>query len=197
MNRLRAVAHDDDGFTILELIIAMLIMGVVLAPLATAFFITVGTTKTTSQTVKDSSDAQLLSSFFADDVASADTVSRATSCGGANTVVQLQWIDGAITRQVAYVTVEDTATETELHVAPVYRLNRVTCDAPGATTTNPVARSLSVLPVLRCDAATCPVGAAKPRSVSLQLDEYGAQSEGQAPDAHYVFTVQGTRRVNS
>ena len=189
--------RSDDGFTILELVIAMMIMGVVLAPLATAFFVTVGSSKTASQRVTNSDDAQLMSAFFADDVSSADTVSKATTCGGASTVVQLAWTDGAIDRKVAYASVEDTAAESELHVSPVYRLNRVSCASPGGTTTSTVARSLSVLPVLQCDGGTCAPGSTKPLTVSLQLDEYGGQALGQAPEAHYVFTVQGARRVNA
>jgi hypothetical protein len=76
-------------------------------------------------------------------------------------------------------------------------VNRVACETGSANATNPVARTASALPVLRCDGGACAVGASKPRIVSLQIDEYGAQSEHQVPDAHYVFTVNGTRRVNT
>ncbi|MFL6238894.1 MAG: prepilin-type N-terminal cleavage/methylation domain-containing protein [Actinomycetes bacterium] len=195
--RLAAPRANDHGFTMLELIIAMMIMGIILAPLASAFFLAVGTTKTSAQTVKDSADAQLLSSFFADDVASSDTVSRLTGCGGANTVVQFHWVDGAIDRTVAYAWTRDPATEAELNVTPVYRLSRIACTVPGQSTPTVVLRTLSTPPVLRCDNAACPASGSKPSSVTLQADEYGVQAEGQPADPHYVFTVQGSRRVNA
>src|SRR4051812_48860977 len=118
-----ASMRSDDGFTIVEVIIAMMVMGVIMAPLASAFFISIGTTKSATQNVTNSDDAQLLSAFFVDDVSSADSVSQHTTCGGAHTVVQFRWTDGAIERRVAYAWTEDAATENNLHVSPVYQLS--------------------------------------------------------------------------
>src|SRR2546430_1546620 len=125
MNRLRARCAGDGGFTLIEVVIVMIILGIIIAPLASAFYLGIGTATTSGQDVGNSADAQVLSAFFADDVASANAVSTDAACGGNNTVIQFRWQDGTLERRVAYTVSADSGAAGSLHVASAYQLTRV------------------------------------------------------------------------
>src|SRR4051812_35114190 len=127
----RPQQRNDDGFTIVELLISMGILGIIITPLATAFFIGLGTFKTTDADIANSSDAQVASLFFSDDAASADSVATNADCGSSSDgdpVVQFNWQDGSISRRVAYRLATDASAAADLQVGTAYRLNRVSCD---------------------------------------------------------------------
>lgn len=179
--------------TIIELLIAMMILTVLIAPLATSFVIGLTTTQRTDQDVTNSADAQLLTLYFDSDVASSEKVTTSTTCGGSGTVVQFEWNDGSSSQLAAYRTTRDAAAETVLSVPSVYRLERVLCSAPGnVVSTHLLARSLSVIPGVLCDGSPCPASST-PRGVSLPLDQLGRT----ASDDRFTFTLTATRKVTS
>jgi prepilin-type N-terminal cleavage/methylation domain-containing protein len=183
----------DDGFTLVELLIAMVILGVIMAPLVTSFVLGLGTAVQAQQDLTNTTDVQAFSAFFTDDVASSDTVKTGTtSCGGADTVVQLAWKDGARNRAAAYVAQVDADMQADLNRSPVYRMDRVICVDGTVTGTFPVARSLAAVPNANCDGSNCPADST-PQRVAVTLEEYGAK----AADAHLSFTASATRRVTS
>ena len=200
----------DAGFTLMEMLIAITILGVITVPLVSAFALGLGQTRSSNQTVTNSADAQLLASFFPSDIASAANVNTTGSCGSgplATTVIQLDNGVGATPRFVAYVATESADSEAQLHLgAPnaAYHLDRIACDALSATISDTlVANSLSAVPSfttvppsLTCvpavggaasDCATTP----NARSVSVTLAEWEANSS----DPKYQFTITGTRRA--
>src|SRR5436309_2712378 len=75
---------DEKGFTVIELVIAMLIMILITTPLMTSFVLGVRATREANQDVQNSVDAQLLASYFDIDVAGSDVV---TSDAGASCAV--------------------------------------------------------------------------------------------------------------
>ena len=183
--------RPDDGMTIIELLIAMMILTILIAPLATSFVIGLTTTQRTDQDVTNSADAQLLTLYFDSDVASSEQVTTSTACGGSGTVVQFEWNDGSSSQLAAYRTTRDAAAETALGAPSVYRLERVLCSAPGSVvSTHLLARSLSAVPGVLCDGSPCSASST-PRAVSLPLDQLGRT----ASDDRFTFTLTATRKV--
>lgn len=185
----------DDGMTLIELLIAMAIMLVITTPIVTSFVLTLGTTATADQDTTNSTDAQVLSSYFDHDVANADTVTTTTSCGasgGSTSVLGTTWLDGATQHVVAYQAVEDTALQATLSAAHVYRVTRYDCTGGGSASVV-VARSASAIPTVLCDTAACTGTPSTPSTVTMTINEL-PKKPGDAP---FVLTLTGTRRVSS
>src|SRR5438270_13768050 len=102
MTRRLASMPANDGFTLLELVIAVLILGIITLPLLSAFVLNLGATAEANQRTQDNSDAQLLSQSFERDVAAAENIAVSNPltsttkapavCGGAgNVVVRFDW----------------------------------------------------------------------------------------------------------
>src|SRR5690349_12332048 len=70
----QAALRRESGFTAIELVIATVILGIIMLPLASAFILSIGTTREANQRTQNSSDAQIFSTYFSTDVASADSV---------------------------------------------------------------------------------------------------------------------------
>ena len=79
MRRLR----DERGFTLVELLLSISILGIIMVPLGTGFFVAFRATTGTTETYAQSSDAQFVSIYFPPDVQSANQVTTSTSfCSG-------------------------------------------------------------------------------------------------------------------
>lgn len=186
--------HDgDSGFTLIELVISVLILGVIIAPLASAFTLNFQTSSEAKQRISNSADAQLLTSYFSDDVASSEKVDTSpTGCAGGSPFVELPRANGVL---VDYIVTQNAEAEAELNFTPIYQVTRVTCGSAGGspTTTLTLSTSLRSQPTLKCDSVSCPNGSSKPLIVTLDVDDVGRPVTDTAQD--YVFTVTGTRRV--
>lgn len=206
----------DSGFTAIELIISTVILGIITLPLLSAFVLGIGTSAESNQRTLNSTDAQLLSTYFASDVASSDSVSvsrplTSTSnapftCGlTADVAVSFDWVASpAVHRYVAYVVQHNTDAEADLiGGGSVYKMSRVYCENNSGSgpvvTSYDLANTLTAEPQLKCDGALCPTGDAPsgispaPSSVSLTITEYGRK----ASDPTTSYTLQGTRRVTT
>lgn len=192
-----ARVHDDDGFTIIELMVAMMVMLIITVPLVTSFVLGIRTTSESQQEVTNSADAQVSAGFFDTDVASALTVSKpAGGCGADTGTVQLAltWQTEAGTQVVAYVTTPDPTPPAALDVQPLL-LYRVACGPSSSELV--VGRQLVDAPgnpEFTCDGdpgCTNP----KPRTVSMTVREH-SQLLSDAPGSDvYTFTLTGTRKV--
>lgn len=182
--------RSEEGVTLIELIVVVLVMGIIVAPLTTAVMTSLITTQQSLQRTGDTTDQQILASYFEHDVQSADTVSvpATSACGGAGAVVEFQWEDpvGPIDKTVAYVV---TGTE----------MTRVSCESPGSTKSVPVTHALQSTPVAQCTTAgttaPCTAAASTPESVSLDITVIGS-STGASRETHN-FTLSATRRVTA
>src|SRR4051794_37401391 len=186
--------NNSDGFTVLELLIAMMILALIIGPLFSSLVLGLARTTTSAQDTANSSDAQTFSSVWNTDVASADTINHGTTCGGADTALQFEWTDGATTKRAAYIINRNASAEAEFNRAPLYRLQRVTCTGATTDTVTVVRAMSSSTGIFACDGtADCPNGQTPtPRTVSATVSDIG----GQAGDTAYNFTVTATRRVN-
>lgn len=59
---------DDQGFTLVEVLIAVTILGMIMSAIAAAVIFTIDTTKSTSNRLSDSVDSQITSAYFVRDV---------------------------------------------------------------------------------------------------------------------------------
>jgi len=191
---------NDEGLTLVELVISMLILGIILLPRSSSFVLGIGTTAQSNATTNDSSDTQNLAAFFTNDVASAYRVSTAGGCG-AGTLLKFEL--GASTSSanpffVAYGANEDASLEDSTNIHPVYVLTRYTCTSLGdvidsvqmasALTTGTPPIACAGLSVPNCDTTS-----RKPTLVSLTVTEWGRNQT----DSTYTFTISGTRRVTA
>jgi prepilin-type N-terminal cleavage/methylation domain-containing protein len=202
------VTRDDRGFTVVELLIAIVILGIIMVPLADAVMAFLRNTDDTTRRLSESHDAQLSAAYFAQDVASIGTRNwtaypyplkqsvelnaPATGglypCGPAGTpaaVVRFAWDDPTAASanqevRVAYV-VQTVGGERQLH--------RIKC-AGGSTTDKVLAHHVAATgPTVTCLSPTTCTAAAVPQSVTLTLTI-------QDPDSSVPYTVvlEGQRR---
>lgn len=191
------MSDHDEGFTLVELLIAVAVMLIIIVPIANSFVLGLTTTRGGMQDTTNSSDAQVLAGFFDTDVASAETVSTSSACAGAGTVLALSWTDGSAAETVAYRAVADPAMQAELAtVSAIDRLERVHCTNGAAVETTIVARSVfdSGGITVSCDGAS-PCAGARPRRVAIQVKEYTSQIADAGASGHYTFSLTGTRKV--
>jgi prepilin-type N-terminal cleavage/methylation domain-containing protein len=214
--RLRRVADDDAGFTLVELIITIFMLGVVVAPLTAIVILQLRNSDATTARMSESHDAQLANSWFAQDVqavgvrddysgtaepaftqsieTSAPAAGGLYACGAAGTpdaVVRLAWDD---------YTAAEAASRTQQRVAYVVEgreLHRITCDGTGVVLADLTIAHNLVTPFagVTCanagGAAISCTGTALPATVSLSLT---IRDPGSGSDSPYEVTLTGQRR---
>lgn len=103
-------ARPEGGYTLVEMLVAVAIAGVIAAVLGAAFIISTKTTVQASTRLRESHDAQLLTAYFRDDAASASYVSDSAvpgSCAygdlsGATPVALFSWTEAGAARNALY-----------------------------------------------------------------------------------------------
>jgi len=213
----RRSGAGDDGFTLVELIVAVAILGVVVTALArivTSFFID---SATTVARLNVSHDEQIASAYFAQDVANLglrDQISQATlqslwttfpagSCGATKgtQVVLLTWDD------IAWDPIASAAKDTIDSAAYVVevksgqnQLHRVFCTGTSVTSPTLVSDVLlahnvtTPLPSISCVGTGCPTAGPPtvPASVTLTLNLKSSDPGNR--DQTLTVTLNGQRR---
>jgi prepilin-type N-terminal cleavage/methylation domain-containing protein len=188
-------ARADGGFTLIELVIAIAILGVVMSAVCAAMVTALRANQETKTRLAKSGDVQFSSTWFADDIAGANKVTTGgtASCGtSATALVDITSTDidttvagvpatppptpEATTRSVSYVlaTVSDGD-------GTFRQLERRACVGPGAAEVNRVARRLSTTAT---PTVTRTPDTATPATVTLTL----------TADDGTTFTLTGNRR---
>lgn len=199
---------SDGGFTLVELVVTIVIMGAITVPLAdfvVSYF--VHTTKTSSR-LNESHDEQLAAAYFAGDVAnvgvrdSSDTLTQsvwtgsfpAGSCGSsaaaADQVLLLRW-DDATWSGSAETKVVDSVAYVRATAPGETQLQRVDCS--GSTVqTQVVVHNLdpSVTPAVTCAGPTQCTSASVPKTIRLQVGISDPAGDGQP----FTLTLSGQRR---
>jgi prepilin-type N-terminal cleavage/methylation domain-containing protein len=187
---------DDTGFTLVELLLAVMVMLIIIVPISASFVLGVKTASGSLQDTTNSADAQVLAGFFDTDVTGAETVSTSSICAGSGTVLVLSWTDGSLPVEVAYRVTADPAMQAELKsAAAIDRLDRVHCVSGAVVDTNPVARSVLHASgvTVTCDGQPCTTGT--PRRISLKAVEYTNQLADTGGPGTYTIAVTATRKV--
>jgi prepilin-type N-terminal cleavage/methylation domain-containing protein len=195
MLRARARARHEGGFTLIELILSISILGIVSTGLVAVMVGALAVNSETSVRLTETRDVQFVTAYLADDVEGATSVvtGGTAQCGTESPVLELRGVtfdastlDARVT-SVSYVlrtaTVDGVATG---------QLHRLACEAAasgGSTPLTPatdvvVARSLvTANPVVTCTPSPC--GATTTR-VALALTSISGGA---------AVTVEGTRRT--
>ena len=79
--------HPESGFTLIEVLVAIAVLGIILLPLTTAMAIGYRTLDQTSNRLTSSSDAEFLASYLPSDIKSSDTgATTGITCSGQSAV---------------------------------------------------------------------------------------------------------------
>jgi prepilin-type N-terminal cleavage/methylation domain-containing protein len=199
--RVKPRPRGDAGFTLVELLLAIVVLGIIAVPLGDALISFFRNTTATSDRLAESHDAQISSAYFAQDVqsigvrdwsnpagpykigTSVETINAAPKggtfpCGlstDANAVVRMAWDDptGASTRRTVIVSyvVRQVGTEKQLH--------RMRCDDGTSNPTSDLVLAHNVLSV-GTPVLTGPQ-AGIPQSISVTLTLKAPSDSGSLP----------------
>jgi prepilin-type N-terminal cleavage/methylation domain-containing protein len=186
MSRYRRKRREG-GFTLIEMMMAMAIMGIIVIPMTATVFIGLRTTDETSTRLAGSNDAQLLSVWLPADVQSTgnqsgDVVASPTAnteCSGVSNLLRLKWRETQGSTTNTYVAAYAMGSVS----GGVRTLKRYFCVNGGTATTHLVGRNLSG----SVDGSVSVSGT----KVSMTLTQATAPHDPTA----YTFTVSANRRT--
>lgn len=113
-------SRDERGFTLVELLVATSILGVVMGAISAAIIVGLKTTDDTITRLSESHDTQISTAYFSGDAQSAEKVELGVTdpCTGGNVMALFTWKDThatpALDKTAAYV-IESPTTGRELH----------------------------------------------------------------------------------
>ena len=169
--------RDDSGVTLVEVLVATMIGGLISGVIAAAFAVGVRTTDTSNQRLAGSQGAQITTAFFPRDVQSSLTISLgATPCsGGTPTVATLSWTD-----------VDAAGTSVAKQAQYTCRTTGAQVDLIRRYLENAVFRSDVVLVHgVIAASVSCSPDCTTPRAATITATEVGG----------FTFAVTGSRRV--
>lgn len=188
-------ARDARGFTLMELSVAVAVLGILMSAVTALMVITLQRTAAADRELTETADLQFAAAYFPHDVEGASEISSGTAakCGPGNVVIEFVGTDYSagleqVTNVVSYASVssgERTSKGTEL-----LELHRITCTASGTGPAYPLevpeggdsivadeldAASPPVTTCYRASGAEVPCTAASVRRVELLLTEASGQ----------------------
>jgi prepilin-type N-terminal cleavage/methylation domain-containing protein len=136
--------RPEHGFTLVELMVAVTVLGIIIVPLATSIIVGLRTTGDAQQRILEARGSQLTAAYFPFDVASSDTIvpNDANPCGGTGpaVVASFDWADDrSPTNEVSYVV---PAGGTDMY--------RKVCQGGTVKSTNLLASGIAGTPTLTC-----------------------------------------------
>jgi prepilin-type N-terminal cleavage/methylation domain-containing protein len=174
---------DDRGFTLVELLIVVVLLGVVVGALGAAFGVTARDSVGIRERFGESHDAQIASSYLATDVQSSQVIT-ASVCGapGLTPVVNFSY-DGASSIASWYYGASGGET----------RLRRLFCDGNGTETSDVVlVHNGGGTPAVACDGSACnPATTPRPSLVTITIPEFNSSTGS----SDFTYSLTGSRRV--
>jgi prepilin-type N-terminal cleavage/methylation domain-containing protein len=173
-----ATSDREDGFTLVEMLVCIVVLGIIFTVLTGALMIGLKSTSNASVKFDESNAAQLTALYLTRDVQGAQTVAvndATSSCGGS---AKLKLTSTVADRVVSYAV---TGTTT---LSLVRRLCSPAASTPIVTTLVPVVASATNVSVACTNSCT---------TVTLSVDQPGAS--GVVPGLS--FSLQATSRVSS
>lgn len=188
----RSQLRSDDGFTLPELLIVIVVMSFIVPAMVAVIFLTFSNATDTSNRVRDSSSAQTASAYFASDAQGAETVAPGgTTCMGSapaghayTSVVQFEWKDPTdastlVTKDSVYFVDRYTNADG----VTVRALRRSYCEAGSQQSNLTLVGALDTsTPSVACDTACT----GSPTTVTLSA----------VTQTGFSFSLSGTRRAS-
>ncbi|MGZ4640341.1 MAG: PulJ/GspJ family protein [Actinomycetes bacterium] len=177
---------QDEGFTLVELIVAVAILGIIGSAIVSSIFVGLQTRARTTSQLAASHDDQNLASYWAQDVdganpqtpfAAGDAVGVSTSAGTycGTTVTPVVVFSGKDFDAGSQVAVSTTAVW--VYDSAAHTLARTTCRGSATPSTSVLARELTATPTLQADCAGTTAFALTAPVVALKVQE----SDGLVP----------------
>ncbi len=204
--------RDDDGFTLIEMVLSVAIMGIVSATLLGVVFQYLKTTSDTSARLNESTDQQFISTYWQDDVSSLGRLTRdggtftaaqsvfvgaagPSNCGGSvgSIVVAFAWNEFAVNASDPDNAWQTTPHEVSYVTVPAgsrLLLQRVRCRNGVAGSPLTVAHNLTAKPDITCDTA-CGSSSPLPNQVSMK---FTVKDAGNPTSQGYTTTLSADRR---
>jgi prepilin-type N-terminal cleavage/methylation domain-containing protein len=194
----RRAARGDGGFTLVELVVSISILGVVMTGVTAVMLTALTTNRGTAVRLTETRDLQFVNAYLADDMQGATSVLHGVTarCGTGTAALELRGrsFDGSTPPTAQVTVVSYVLTTATVDGVPTGSLHRRSCAADAATPESSypltpasdvvVARSLVTTdPAVTCTPSPC---SATTTAISLVLTPVG----GGAP-----VTVGGTRRT--
>lgn len=191
---------EEPGFTLIETVIATMIIGIVVATIAGALILLYSTMESTTERLSESPDLQIAAAYFGSDVQSAEAFDQ--TCGtvpvGATRIADFSWTDPG----AAPTSADDRALAISYAVVPEgtqKQLVRYSCVPPAAVDEVTVVHYLdpTTNPAIECaDAAGIvePCSAGTSSTVRLPLTICTADTSGVCKDDPFSFELKATRR---
>lgn len=185
----------DGGFTLVELVISIAILGLVMSAISAAMAVGLKTTRESENRLGASNDVQFASTWFADDVAGAnDVISGGAARCGSDAVTVVQFLNRDHDAPTARPTPAPSPTPAPVRLTITYalrtvaapdgtfrELHRLACEAGGGSTDDIVARRLS-------PSAAVPTPTVSGKTVSVTFTPGDADAS--------PFVLRGTRRAS-
>jgi prepilin-type N-terminal cleavage/methylation domain-containing protein len=201
----------EDGFTLPELLMAIAILAIIIAPLTMSFITGLRVVGKVDEKFNDSRSGLISAADWSNDVANATkiTLGSTGACGsGGTTLVSFAWPDASTATANPW---DTTVTTTPVNSVVSYaydagtkRLLRRYCANGGAASQSVPAVSLDGAPAVACfnangaANATCTTDpSVQPATKWVRLSVTAAQNSPSPADpnpARYQFTLEGTRR---
>lgn len=172
---------DERGFTLVELIVAVSILGVVMGAITAAIVVGLKTTDDTITRLSESHDTQISTAYFNGDAQSAESVELSVNdpCIGENVLALFSWTDPHVTPAVA-----KTASYVITTPASGRELHRRYCEGSALKSDVVVAHNLhpTAAPSISCTPSCLDVAG---RSVTMTVTDASS----------YAYTLTGLRRT--
>jgi prepilin-type N-terminal cleavage/methylation domain-containing protein len=209
------VSSRDDGFTLIEALVAILVLGVIMLALGNVVIGYVKNSDATTARLAQSHDVQISTAYWAEDVASIGTRDSAVppqlkqsvernaayngglyACGSTATgtnvtaLVRFVWDDFSTSASTSTVTRVAYAVETDASSGET-QLHRIVCSGSSAPADSVVVHNLTGTPGVDCDGntTTCGSGSSVPNVVKLVLSVRAPHSVSTT-----TVTLTGQRR---
>jgi prepilin-type N-terminal cleavage/methylation domain-containing protein len=206
-----ARVRDESGFTLPELLMAIAILAIIVAPLTMSFITGLRAVGKVDQKFNDSRSGLISAADWSNDVANATEIVLGSSgaCGtGGTTLISFKWPDASAAGANPW---DTTVTTTPVNNVASYaydatntRLLRRYCANGGSASQSVPAVSLDAQPTVVCLNAdgstntTCSTDPGSPPATKLvRLSVVSAQNAPSPADpspAKYSFVLEGTRR---
>lgn len=178
---LRRVPRDDAGFTLPELLVAIVVSGIIMPVIFAVFVSAAKTTDGNTERISASRDGAMASSWFVPDVQSAESISVVDepTCKSPGTrMLTLKRTTGTSTMITGYALVSGTP----------LTLVRYSCVDGTPTPTVTIANDLAADPKVECPPLVSPTPClANSRRVTLSFTDTSG----------YAFTLDATRRTSA